>query len=68
MVLIRGIYVVVYSTIIIGMFRYIIIIIYEVLTINVRERGTTIEITPKFHRPLPRSIAIDLPSAFTSYV
>ena len=32
MVLIRGIYGVVYSTIIIGMFRYIIIIIYEVPT------------------------------------
>ena len=32
MVLIRGIYVVVYSTIIIGMFRDIIIIIYEVPT------------------------------------
>ena len=32
MVLIRGIYDVVYSTIIIGMFRYIIIIIYEVPT------------------------------------
>ena len=31
--LIRGIYGVVYSTIIIGMFRYIIIIIYEVPTI-----------------------------------
>ena len=30
--LIRGIYGVVYSTIIIGMFRYIIIIIYEVPT------------------------------------
>ena len=30
--LIRGIYGVVYSTIIIGMFRYIIIIIYEVST------------------------------------
>ena len=30
--LIRGIYVVVYSKIIIGMFRYIIIIIYEVPT------------------------------------
>ena len=29
MVLIRGIYGVVYSTIIIGMFRYIIVIIYE---------------------------------------
>ena len=34
MVLIRGIYGVVYSTIIIGMFRYIIIIIYEVPTIR----------------------------------
>ena len=34
--------------------------------INVRERGTTVEIAPKFRRPLPRSIAIDLPSAFTS--
>ena len=33
MVLIRGIYGVVYSTIIIGMFRYIIIIIYEVPTV-----------------------------------
>ena len=32
--LIRGIYGVVYSTIIIGMFRYIIIIIYEVPTKN----------------------------------
>ena len=32
MVLIRGIYGVVYSTIITGMFRYIIIIIYEVPT------------------------------------
>ena len=32
MVLIRGIYGVVYSTMIIGMFRYIIIIIYEVPT------------------------------------
>ena len=34
MVLIRGIYGVVYSTIIIGMFRYIIIIIYEVRTVK----------------------------------
>ena len=38
--LIRGIYGVVYSTIIIGMFRYIIIIIYEVPTTNGNETVT----------------------------
>ena len=42
MVLIRGIYGVVYSTIIIGMFRYIIIIIYEVPTFHCPIRWTKI--------------------------
>ena len=40
MVLIRGFYGVVYSTIIIGMFRYIIIIIYEVPTVTILPRTT----------------------------
>ena len=59
MVLYRGIgvysvIIIIYSKIyIIIMFKYIITIIYEVPTITVRERGTTIEI----RRPLPRSTA-----------
>ena len=74
MVLIRGIYGVVYSTMIIGMFRYIIIIIYEVPTnvvgcyrwpilnrcVSVRRRiGLA-----TFHRKLSYSMGIDSAERF----